>query len=220
MQRYKLRVLVAVLTFFFGVSVFKAINFLEDSFVEHFSTANISSISVPTTDALESNEIYKVILRQFDDANVKLLVVQSESQGYVISAEESLPKDLDQQEAFSRTVRRFMPEADTETLENYLSANKMSGPLTISAPDLNIALIARPDYSDDLGWFWEKFYKTYPNSSGLIHLSQVGFNNRHDQAFVYVARSCGGLCGGGSYILLGKTNGRWIVLREEGLWVS
>ena len=68
--------------------------------------------------------------------------------------------------------------------------------------------------------FWARFYKKYPNSSGLVFFSKVGFNDRHDQAFVYVGRTCGGLCGAGEYVLLNKVNGQWVVRDEEGLWVS
>lgn len=231
MHRYRLRLFATFLTFCIGLSAFKMISLLEDVIVDHIYTADeyrchspspsgeIRALTVPTN-LPDSNEIYNVILKLFKDPDVELLVVQSESEGYIISADESLPKDLSQEEAFSKTVQRFMSEADTETLDNYLAVNKVSGPLTISAPDLNVVLIPQPEFPDNLGMFWDTFYKTYPNSSGLIYFSHVGFNSSNDQAFVYVGRSCGGLCGSGSYILLKKRNGRWLILSDSVLWIS
>jgi hypothetical protein len=46
--------------------------------------------------------------------------------------------------------------------------------------------------------------------------SNIGFNNRHDEAFVYAGHhSCVGLCDAAGYILLSKTNGKWLILRDE-----
>jgi hypothetical protein len=68
---------------------------------------------------------------------------------------------------------------------------------------------------------WEKFYQKYPDSRGFSNFSRVGFNDKKTQALVYQGHSCGGLCGGGSYMLLVKTNGIWTIKGSVGpTWVS
>ena len=71
------------------------------------------------------------------------------------------------------------------------------------------------------GTSWRGFYESYPNSVGYIVLSRVGFNPERDQAFLYIGRGCGGLCGEGYYVLLGKDGGgAWSVKHKDMLWVS
>jgi hypothetical protein len=67
---------------------------------------------------------------------------------------------------------------------------------------------------------WSDFYKRFPGSTGLVTLSNVGFNGDHTQALVYVANVCGGLCGSGEFVVLKKVRGRWVVERTDQLWVS
>jgi hypothetical protein len=68
---------------------------------------------------------------------------------------------------------------------------------------------------------WEKFYEKYPESRGYATFSRIGFNPEKTQALVYRGHSCGGLCGGGSYILLVKINGAWTIKGNVGpIWVS
>ena len=57
---------------------------------------------------------------------------------------------------------------------------------------------------------WNKFYKRYPDSHGLVEFSAVGFNSQKTKALIYVVRQCGGLCGTGGYEFLVKRNGEWV----------
>jgi hypothetical protein len=67
---------------------------------------------------------------------------------------------------------------------------------------------------------WTTFYEKYRDSSGEIQVSRVGFNRRRNQALVYVARMCGGLCGSGVYSLLEKTGGAWTIIKQTRIWAS
>jgi len=53
------------------------------------------------------------------------------------------------------------------------------------------------------------FYARYPRSQGYIHVSAVGFNSDKTKAMVYLGHWCGSLCGGGTYHLLEKIEGKW-----------
>ena len=211
----RIRLLIAFTTFAVSLGLVKVLNLMVEW---SYPVAEIQSVNVPSLDARESNEIYNIVLRTFKDAHSKLLVVQSESEGYVYIDYNDMAPPSDPQEKFAKAVKTILPDAETETLNNYLDVNKVNGPLKFSAPDLNVALIPPPDFSNS--YSWETFYKNYPNNGGLIFFSQVGFNNNHDQAMVYVSRACGGLCGGGGYILLGKTNGKWTIIKDEVLFIA
>lgn len=67
---------------------------------------------------------------------------------------------------------------------------------------------------------WPAFYARFPNSQGILTISRVGFSKDGRQALVYIKNSCGGLCGGGNYMLMEKRDGRWEIAKEINVWMS
>ncbi|MGH9819763.1 MAG: hypothetical protein ACRD43_06305 [Pyrinomonadaceae bacterium] len=70
---------------------------------------------------------------------------------------------------------------------------------------------------------WKDFYAKYPDSGGIISMSAVGFNVDKTIALVYMGHSCGGLCGGGRYHMLQKTDGKWAEIHWQDIscsWAS
>jgi len=68
---------------------------------------------------------------------------------------------------------------------------------------------------------WNDFYRHYPNSGGILRLSRVGFNNKFDQAIVYLEREMGILAGRGYYVLLKKgRHQKWSIRDEILAWIS
>ncbi len=71
---------------------------------------------------------------------------------------------------------------------------------------------------------WTGFYKRYPDSGGITVVSAVGFDSVKQRAMVYIAHSCGLVCGGGTHHLLEKVDGVWREARVPGVsncfWVS
>lgn len=70
---------------------------------------------------------------------------------------------------------------------------------------------------------WKAFYEKFPDSGGYNEVSAVGFNADKTVAVVYVAHSCGGLCGGGTFHVLQKKEGKWQPLKWKGstcAWAS
>ena len=63
---------------------------------------------------------------------------------------------------------------------------------------------------------WKTFYERHPDSGGLIEFSAVGFNASKTVAVVYAGHSCGSLCGGGTFHILRKVDGKWKPLRLQG----
>ena len=67
---------------------------------------------------------------------------------------------------------------------------------------------------------WDAFYEKYPNSSGVIQISRVGFNSNQTQAILYFGYQREPLWGEGYLIFLTKDEGKWIFKEQVGLWVS
>jgi hypothetical protein len=69
---------------------------------------------------------------------------------------------------------------------------------------------------------WDRFYAAYPGSPGIITISRVGFNQRHDIAVVYLGCQRHWLSGNGGINVFRKKNGKWepqLVLFGP-MWVS
>jgi hypothetical protein len=64
---------------------------------------------------------------------------------------------------------------------------------------------------------WAAFYKRYPDSGGVMIVSAVGFDVSRKRAMVYMAHSCGLLCGGGMHHLLEKADGAWREVKLPGV---
>jgi hypothetical protein len=63
------------------------------------------------------------------------------------------------------------------------------------------------------------FQKQFPNNLGYVAVSLPGFNFSKTEAILYIDHFCG-LCGGGGYILMRKSNGVWRVVDRHSSWVS
>ena len=226
MRRHSIRLFIAVLTFTFGVLIFW-VSQVGSALVDRFLTINNTDVSPVTLPRLnsdeEANEIYRLLVHRkfiFND-EIKLIVIQAETTGCPMYEDESVSEKFGATEPFHQMVSKLMPEVEMQTLDNYLLSNKTRQELKVWNLGINYVIVSDRDLPDG-GFenYWERFYKKYPNSPGLAFFSKVGFNDRHDQAFVYVGRACGGLCGSGEYVLLNKVNDEWVVRNEQGLWVS
>lgn len=70
---------------------------------------------------------------------------------------------------------------------------------------------------------WDEYYRRYPESGGLIVLSAVGFNVDKTVAVVYMGHSCGMRCGGGTFHVVEKVDGKWKPFAWKGsscAWAS
>jgi hypothetical protein len=72
----------------------------------------------------------------------------------------------------------------------------------------------------ELGTKTSDFEARFPNNLGFFVVSRVGLNLNKTEALLYVEHFCGGLCGGGEYVLMRKVDGVWHVVDHHGTWVS
>ena len=228
MSRYGIRLTVAILTFLTGIALFwplKLIQRLETALVDRFynvvSDHDVRPISLTFDSATDANEIYRLLIHDqlTSSREVKLILLWAETTSYNNLTDDSQP-EWKHPEEFHKLVKEAMPEAEPQTLDNYLLRNRDPEQLKVWNLDVNYALVTKNELPDDVLEFWRGYYEKFPSSSRLIFFSNVGFNNKHDQAFVFVSHACGGLCGGGGYVLLKKVNGKWEIQNHQGLFVS
>ena len=67
---------------------------------------------------------------------------------------------------------------------------------------------------------WTKFRQQYPNSSGTLGLSDLGFDDNYTQAILCVEQQWGGLAGHGAYYIFQRQKSEWSVLERLIAWMS
>lgn len=67
---------------------------------------------------------------------------------------------------------------------------------------------------------WARFAKRFPQAPGWLRVSRVALDEARLNALVYVEFACGAECGAGRLLRLTKTNGLWVVLSGELMWVA
>jgi hypothetical protein len=141
-----------------------------------------------------------------------------------------------QQEA--GTNRQCMPSGkplETEwrlVVESFNAENAIARTVRSGFP-LGVAYVVVPsaeiksafqEVPNDPMFGWTGFYKRYPESAGIMTVSAVGFDPQRRRALVYMAHSCGLLCGGGAHHLLEKVDGVWREATVPGIsncvWAS
>jgi len=219
MLHHGVRLLVAIATFTIGLAVVWTLQ------LDRFWKVNTSDVSpvILVDSAADTNEIYRLLIqREFIfNYKIELIVLRADTTGCPMYEDESVRTKMDHIQTFHDMLKESMPEALPQTLDTYLAVNQSSKPLRVANLGISYVLVKDSDLPDDgIDRFWTKFYKKFPKSPGILFFSDIGFNDRHDQAFVYAGKTCGGLCGEGEYVLLRKVNGKWEIQKEHDLWVS
>lgn len=68
--------------------------------------------------------------------------------------------------------------------------------------------------------WWDDFYSRYPGTAGFVAVSLPVLSEDRQQALIYVAHSCDGLCGAGNLFVLQRTAGGWRIIADEMMWIS
>lgn len=223
---------VAILTFAVGVSAATLWLLTQrHSFrASQVSTAFLSAAPASTTGDPEKEKyaVYSAVIRDmYLEQEPKLLVIWQDTYCPQTPDEDKPDEKVDD-------IRRQMEEyaagklsaLKDETIKDFRAHARECRSLgrQFDAP-VKYLLITRKDFDSlfhqgEIEGGWNRFYKKYPGSSGVIGFSNEGFNSQMDQALVSTSRGCGGLCGAGYYVLLAKEQGVWKVQSKVMTWVS
>ena len=228
MLKHGIRMSVAIVTFSLGIALMwplKLVQRLETALVDRFYDLGdnvLRPISLTADPAEDANEIYRLLIQhRFPRGQAKSIVIRSEPVSYELFLNDAFEPEWKRPGRFYELMNQLMPEAEKQTLDNYLLRTKNPEQLKLWNLGLNCVMATNSELLDDMpGDFWVSFYKKYPNSAALLSFSNVGFNDRRDQALVYAVVAGGYTYGDGAYVLFRKVNGKWEIQRDEGLWIS
>jgi hypothetical protein len=135
--------------------------------------------------------------------------------------------DLGEAQDVNATLDRVlinMHDVSAQTVDNFRTRNDKAYPLQKDM-EIGAAYIflsqseMRQIFSQNKDG-WQSFYQQFPDAPGIVSLSRVGFNQRLDQALVYIGIQRNWLAGGGYYVLLNKENGTWVIDQQVMIWIS
>ena len=201
----------------------------EDSAKAMIPAASLeASLIAPSTNPeTEKYAVYSALIRDmYLEEGVRLLVIQHAEVCPASNDEAPDEKVEDMRRQMDEYAIKELPELKRETIDDFHAKAKQCSPFRkqldipikytlVSAKDLE-SLFPKGEFDRA----WRRFYSKYPNSSGIISFSNVGFNAEMNQALVSTGRGCGGLCGAGHYVLLSKDDGKWNVKSKTMTWVS
>jgi hypothetical protein len=176
-----------------------------------FSTPRSQSDSgVPVSD--EEYEIYAAAITQkYVQANTKLLVIEDRTFRYDFAVENDEPwRDKPKGLNISPSA---VEDYETRNSQKWL-LNKASFKLPVKLTlitDLDLRAIFHGKWGE---LEWIAYYRKYPDSSGFVMLSRIGFNSEHTQALLYIGSRCGPGCGDLHFLFLEKANGTWTTKKE------
>jgi hypothetical protein len=172
--------------------------------------------------------VYSAVLTQsYANARIRLFVIEDHTENTRANYDDDIATHF-------RYVKKHIPSLSQAAVNDYRKKDGESQPLTrLFKFKIKYALISRGKFEDFAGPGgsmeiskdgWEKFYREYPGTLGILSLSRVGFDPKKNQALVYVTdmrgHSSGRSWGAGSYVLLIKRNGAWRVRGHVAVLVS
>ena len=167
----------------------------------------------------EEYAIYSRLLQHFDLAGRPLVITAQTS---VDDDKEVLRNDL------LRHMTREFPVPYPKTIADFKAKNTHRFQLDRNLPGIDSYKLVSPEELNKL-WDgckagqtcgWDSFYSKYPDSSGIVNVSRVGFSPSGDDALVYLGHRSHWKAGTGYLVLLHKNNGEWTVVKSVVVWMS
>lgn len=234
-RQFYIRRGVALVTFLMGVALVyvwfvylsPVVEYLRSPAVDVEALMSATPRNSPHVNSFQSytEEEYAVYSAVIEDFQKRAVMGQSRAQGVVIISQTAPDSLTDGMGVYA--IERSMGEQrlpERELLENYEIRNRRRSMLDASfKSSLDYKLITTEEVErlfDKQGGWWQEFFQKYPNTHGLFSFSGVGFNAEFNRALVFLAFTCGGTCGNGTYYVLTKHNGVWRVHETIGVWIS
>lgn len=180
-------------------------------------TACVASKTTPMQVTSEEHVVYETVIKSlYVTEGIKLVVIKDHT-----ATDASPSKSLEAQVKYIRESLGAAIEA--ETLNDYKLNNRRAWELDRHLSlDVQYALLGEAEFSGIFkkGRGWRKFYRTYPNSQGLMTLSRVGFDAEMKQALVYVGNQSDYSAGEGYYVFLAKEGDVWSIQSLLVAWTT
>jgi len=160
----------------------------------------------------EEYEIYSTIIKQrYVQPNTKLLIIEERTFRYDFAADDEEPW---REKHKGVTIDRSAIEDYEAKNSSKWLLNKAMFKLPIKLnliTDLDLKAIFHGHWGE---LEWIDYYRKYPDSTGFVMLSRIGFNTERTQGLLYIGSRCGPGCGEIHFLLLEKANGTWTTKKE------
>lgn len=163
-------------------------------------------------------EIYRLVIDSNKDVNyidststIKQIVVESEMKGHIIPPIESIAtKDFKVDEDMYEDLKsKSLKTIIFDNLHSRLPVRYITEEAISSVFSTNKSLNG-----------WTDFYKTYPDSQGILTLSAIGFNKDHTKAILYYGSQYDVDGGSGYYVIYSFDGRHWKQFSKRCVWVS
>jgi hypothetical protein len=186
------------------------------------ATKTALSASPTATEASDEYAVYAAALTKlFLEDHPDLLVIRNRTLFY--ANPDYLKSTTSEQRV--QEMKHYFPGVDESTLRDFDAKHMYSSQIASNFTlPIKYVLINDDDFSESSkqnpGKLFRDFNQQYPGARGIIAVSNIGFNQSHDQAFVRVEFTFCPLCGHGDRVLLKKRSGTWTVVNTFQTWVS
>lgn len=169
------------------------------------------SISGPVVSD-EEYEIYSTVIKQkYVQPNTKLLIIEERTFRYDFSLENDEPwREKRKGVSIDRSASEDYEARNSQPWLLNKAMFKLSAKLNLIT-DLDLKAIFHGHWGE---LEWIAYYRKYPDSTGFIMLSRIGFNTDRTQGLLYIGSRCGPGCGEISFLLLEKASGTWAIKKE------
>jgi hypothetical protein len=177
-------------------------------------------VTTTQTEKSKESEVTTPLPITDEEYAVFMTILGKEAADFVVS------KEIEGGEVSETVIENLMRTFEglsLETAQDYALKSKETVLIEKKFPTKKkYQVITRKEIEKFFNWKldWKGFYKQYPNSGGIYSFSRVGFNKDGTQAYLSAGLSCGELCGQGKQYFLQKKDGEWIVVKEQGTWIS
>jgi hypothetical protein len=117
-------------------------------------------------------------------------------------------------------LKALSKDLKPETIQSFTAQNAKRQSITSPAKgSLKVELLDKKEAQDTVEYGrWKKLFTAYPDSSGVVSLSKVGFDKTGTQALVYIANVYGEDAGQGTILFLQKIGQQWKVKEKILNW--
>jgi hypothetical protein len=160
--------------------------------------------------------LYSLIMGDMFTTSENLVVQQGTQPAFLIYNNPYYQSLLDEIPELDTTI---FPDYDLKNDTVYFLGNKFD----VASKEVSLVSNEEINYifnTTDINSGWEKFYRRFPNSPGIISLSRIGYNTGKTQALVQMGIMYASLGGDGLMIYLRIENNKWKIIRTIPTWVS
>lgn len=156
-----------------------------------------------------------------EDAQAKTLVVAAQT----ATTEEAFVGGA----ADARQLAAELPQATSAVIEDFLRVAQERTDVEIPSRLLRRGLrwklapesaLDRIFETKPLGDAWRRFYREFPDASGLTRISRAGLDAESNQALFYLSINAGSLNGSGHFVLMQSRFGIWRLVATTRAWIS